>query len=68
MPEMMLVEADRLMVRRLWSLRRALRDVALAQPVNGRAGEDGDSDVDGAEVGGADEMNGHDDNYVGDME
>ena len=73
MPEMMLAEAGRLMMRRLlmplWSLRRARRDVTLAQPANGRAGpgEDGDSDLDEAEVSGDVEMNGHDDNDVGDM-
>ena len=47
----------------LLSLRRARRDVALAQPANGRAGDDDDSGVYEAEVGGAAEM---DDNDVGD--
>ena len=57
MPEMILAEAGRLMMRRLWmplrSLRRARRDVALAQAANRRAGEDDESDLDKAEVGGA---------------
>ena len=54
MPDIMLAEAGRLMLmtRRLlmplWSLRRARRDVTLAQPANGRAGEDDDSDLDEA--------------------
>ena len=72
MPEIMLAEADRLMMRKLWmplwSLRRAWRGVILAQPANGSAGEDDDSDLDEVEVGGAIEMNGHDGNDVGDME
>ena len=42
-------------------------DVTLAQPANGRTGGDDDSDLDEAEVGGVAEMNGHDDNDVGDM-
>ena len=71
MPKMMLAEAGRLMMRRLWiqlwSLRRARRDVTLAQPANWRAGEDDDSDLDEAEVGGAVEMNGHGGNDVSDM-
>ena len=72
MPEMMLAVADRLMVCRLWmplwSLRRARRDVILAQPANGRAGEDDDSDLDEADVGGVVGMSGHAGNDVGDME
>ena len=73
MPEMMLAEAGWLMMRTLWmplwGLRRARRDVTLAQPANGRAGGDDDSNLDGAEVGGAVEMNGHDHdaNNVGGM-
>ena len=65
MPEMIFAEAGWLMMRRLWmplwSLRRARRDVTLAQRANGRAGEDDDSDLDEAEVGGAVaiEMKGH---------
>ena len=51
----------------LWSLRRARDDVTLARPANGRAGEDGNSDIDEAEVGGAVQMNGRDDNDVGDI-
>ena len=64
MTEMMLAEAGRLMMRRLWmplcTLRRARRDhdVKLAQPANGRAGGDDDSDLDEAGVGGAFGMNG----------
>ena len=75
MPEMIFAEAGWLMMRRLWmplwSLRRARRDVTFAvtfaQHANGRAGEDDDSDLDEAEVGGAVEMNRHDDNDDGDM-
>ena len=51
----------------LWSLRRARHDGTLAQPANGRAGEDDDSDLGEAEVGGGVEMNGYDDNDTGDM-
>ena len=51
----------------LWSLRRARRDITLAQPANGRAGEDDGGDLDEAEVGDAVDMNGHGDNDVGDM-
>ena len=51
----------------LWSLRRARRDATLAQPANGRAGGDGDSDLDKAEGGGAVEVNGRGDNDVGGM-
>ena len=38
--------------------------MTLSQPANGRAGEDDDSDLDEAEVGGAVDMNGHNDNDV----
>ena len=72
MPEMMPAEAGRLMMRRLWmplwSFRSTRRDATLAQPANGRAGEDDDNNLDEAEVGDAVEMNGHVDDGVGDME
>ena len=40
----------------LWSLRRTRRDVALAQPANGRSGGDGNNGPAGAGVDGAAEV------------
>ena len=72
MSEMMLVEAGRLMMRRLWiplwSLRRVRRGISLTRPANVRAGKDGDNDLDEADVGCVVEINVHGDNAVGDME
>jgi len=48
----------------LWSLRRARCDAALVRPANGGAGDDDDSNLYEAEVGGAAE---NDDSCVGDI-
>ena len=63
-PEMMIAEAEGLMMRRLWMqlwiLRHARRGSVLLRPANGRprgGREDGGGDLDVAEVCGAVEMN-----------
>ena len=64
MSEILLAGACRLIAHMLWmplwGLRRAQRDVALAQTVNGRAGEYNDIDLGEAEVGRAVEVGGND--------